>query len=329
MKVLMISLDKNILDPNSEVSKRLLKRYAEDFLFILLPGSVDKVINLSEKIKVYAVGGGKIKQFFFLLKLGNKLCQEGIGEITTQDPFFTALIGRQLARKYAVRLEIQVHGDFYSTDYYKKQSCVSLIRYYLGKFLLSRADVVRVAGKRIQASLEKMGMDKKKIIVKPVEIDLEYIKNTKPSFSIKEKYPGFKKYFIFLGRFDRVKNLPWLIEVFSLVVKKNKYICLLLVGDGLEKDNILSSIKRNKLENNIKIEGWAKDIVSYLKTADCLLLPSKSEGYGLVVLEAVAVGLPVIMSDVGVANFELEKESKVKILSSFKREDWVNEMLSI
>lgn len=113
---------------------------------------------------------------------------------------------------------------------------------------------------------------------------------------------------------DPVKNISWLVDVFAVVAKKNPEYLLLIVGSGSEEYNIKTRIEILGLEKNIKMESWTDDPISYLKTADCLLFASLSEGYGLVAMEAHAAGTPVIMSDVGVANYELKPGPKVVVV---------------
>jgi len=55
------------------------------------------------------------------------------------------------------------------------------------------------------------------------------------------------------------------------------------------------------LKENVIFEGWQRDVVSYLKSSDCLLLSSNYEGYGRAIIEALIFGLPVIATKVGIA----------------------------
>ena len=103
----------------------------------------------------------------------------------------------------------------------------------------------------------------------------------------------------------------------------------MLVGDGLEKDKIKQKIKELNFKKNIITEDWTNDPIGYLKIADCLVFPSSSEGYGLVAMEAIAVGTPVIMTDVGVANYELKSGSKVKIVPVGDRDKFIEAILKI
>jgi len=288
-------------------------------------------VELSNNVKVYVTGGNKIIQFFRLMQLGKKLIDKNIiEEITTQDPFFIGLIGVILKNKFKLSLEVQIHGDFYSSNYYKKSGLKNWFSYYLGKFyVLPRADKIRVAGQRIAKSLIKIGIAENKIIVRPVKINEEQIKNYQVKFDLHQKYSGCEKIFLILGRLDPVKNIAWMINTFNEVVKQKPNHLLLIVGDGIEKNNLVSQIKEKKLEKNIKFEGWISDPFSYLKTADCLLFPSLSEGYGLVAMEAATVGTPVIMTDVGVANYELQSGPKVKIIPVGDQNKFIQSILQL
>lgn len=330
MKTLMISLDKKILDAGSLAAERMIKNAGEDFLFILIPNDKKSEIDLDEKVFVASTGGGKFCQFFKLIFLGKeKIKKYQIETITVQDPFFIGLAGWILKFLTGVKLEIQLHGDFYSNDYYKKNSLIDFFRFYLGKFIIKKASSVRVVGERIKKSLIKMGVAENKIIVRPVTIDYEWIKNYQPKNNLHEKYPVYSKIFLFLGRFDRVKNISWLIDIFCSVIEKKKDCLLLLVGGGREEDCIKQKIKKLGLEKNVIVEGWTDDPIGYLKTAACLVFSSSSEGYGLVAMEAKAAGTPVIMTDVGVANYELKFGPEVTIVPVGDKKSFEEAVLKI
>lgn len=313
MSVLMISLDKKILEPHSLVAKRMVVHAQNEPLFILIPSNSDVYNVIGGNIRVVGIGGNKFKQFFTLLKKGNELIVNNkIQRITCQDPFATALIGWILKLKNNVELEIQVHGDFWGGDYYLRSGVKNFLYYFLGKFLIKRADFIRVAGLRIKKTLLVLGILETKIIIKPVVIDFKSLKNYEPKINLHNKYPSYKKIFLFLGRLDPIKNLLQLVEVFSLFSKEENYL-LLIVGEGFQRKIIEKKITELNLSNNVKMEGWTNDPWSYLKTCDCLVLPSLSEGYGVVVMEAAAVNVTIIMTDVGVANYELLPSDKVFI----------------
>lgn len=334
----MISLDKKILDPSSAVAKRMRQYGAERNLEILIPERTEKSVPLGPTVKAQSTGGSKRQQFFRLLSLGKKVIEKwkqmGLNrwEITTQDPFFTGLAGLKLKRRHGGELEVQIHGDFFGSAYYRTSSLSNKIRYALGRYIVRRADRVRAVGGRIKESLIQLGVPERNILVRPIAVDTGAIRTYQPKFDVHERYPGYEKIFVYLGRLDPVKNLPWLIETFAEVVKQKPKYLLLIVGEGREKENLKSKISATggnlKLENNVRIEEWTTDPWSYLKTADGLLFPSLSEGYGLVVLEALAANCPVIMNDVGVARYEVYNDERLRIIPVSDRKGWVQAILA-
>ncbi len=320
----MISLDEKIIDQNSSVAQRMIEYGKTEPVFILIPSAKKMELKLSEQVHVFCSGGNKIQQFFRLVYLGKKICKDNvISLITTQDPFFTALAGFFIQKKSKSKLEIQVHGDFFGSDFYSHEFAKQLI----GRFILRRVDFVRVVGERIKQSLIQLGIPEQKITVRPVQQNMHL--NASPNFSLREKYPNFQKIFLCMGRMEPVKNGVFLISVFEQVLKSNPGFVLLFVGEGSKKDEWIQEVQTRNLEKNIIFEPWTNSVLEYMKTADALLFPSLSEGYGLVVMEAASVGLPVIMNDVGVANYELHASEKVKIIPVDEKENWVEAIRNI
>lgn len=326
MRQLMISLDKNILNKDSVVARRMIEYGKENELFIIIPSREKETFDLSSTVHIQSTGGNKLWQFCQLKKIGKKLIKEkNIEEITAQDPFFTGLVGWCLKRKFKIKLEVQVHGDFFG-DYYKSW----WLKLCLAKFTLKHADVIRVVMERVKQSLLHLGVAKNKIVVRPIQNDPELIRHLSlvSKIDLHNKYPGHEKIFLFLGRLDPVKNITWLIKIFEKVIKQKNYL-LLIVGRGDEEKKIRNMVTKYNLNSNVKLQNWTEDPYGYLKTADCVLLPSLSEGYGLVAMEAFIVGTPVIMTDVGVANYELKPGPKVTIVPVGDRDKFIEAILKI
>jgi GxxExxY protein len=115
-------------------------------------------------------------------------------------------------------------------------------------------------------------------------------------------YPGYDFKIISVGRFvDKEKNFSMLLEVMREFVKVCPKALLVLVGDGPARENYKLKITNYKLDRNVIIEPWRDDLPSFLKSFDLFALPSNYEGWGRVVIEAMASGLPVVMTDVGLA----------------------------
>lgn len=103
----------------------------------------------------------------------------------------------------------------------------------------------------------------------------------------------------FIGRLTPQKGISYLLEAARIVCKEMKDVYFVLIGDGELREEIESFISSNKLEERVLMLGWRKDATELLQDIDILLLPSLFEGTPMIMLESMALGVPVIGSDVG------------------------------
>lgn len=318
MRTLMISLDTHILDPDSRVAARMVAYGTQGELDIIIPTTQNKEVGLSDAVRAFGTGGNKLQHFFRLIGRAKDLQKKNSYDVvTTQDPFLLGLVGL-LCKKQNTKLEVQLHGDFFSTEYYRQSGLKNWVLYWLARMVvLPRVNMVRVVGERVKQSVVKLGIPEQNIIVRPVHMDAAQ-SSMHPDLTLRQKYSD-KRIFLVLGRLHPVKNISWLVERLGALPQKDWH--LLVVGEGEEKKYLESVVKSLHLEDEISFLPWTKEPYILLKTVDCLLFPSLSEGYGLVPMEAVAVGCPVIMNDVGVANYEL-KGPLVRVISVSQPDEW-------
>ncbi len=102
-----------------------------------------------------------------------------------------------------------------------------------------------------------------------------------------------------IARLTGDKGINELVEAFNIICEQIPLLYLLLVGDQEEKDRLLPAIER-AISNNprIKAVGWQKDPLLYYAAMDVFCLPTYREGFGKVNLEAQAMGLPVVSTNV-------------------------------
>lgn len=116
-------------------------------------------------------------------------------------------------------------------------------------------------------------------------------------FSFKED----KKVLLSVGRFNEQKDYPNLIKAFKMLknTDKNDLYRLLIIGDGPLKSDIESLVESYQLSPYIQFLGLRDDVEKIMCAADCFVLASAWEGFGLVVAEAMACCLPVVATDSG------------------------------
>ena len=104
---------------------------------------------------------------------------------------------------------------------------------------------------------------------------------------------------LFVGRVASEKSIDFLINNHNNLLKKNKNIKLLIVGDGPDLEEYKKLCKKYKIEDNIKFTGkvpW-EDIPLYYNLSDIFVTASHTETQGLTVVEAMAASLPVVALD--------------------------------
>lgn len=117
---------------------------------------------------------------------------------------------------------------------------------------------------------------------------------------------GYKK-FLAIGRFSpKHKGFDLLIKAFAKFAQTNNDWTLEIVGEGEEEIIYRQLIIENKLEKRVKISPFTKDIQRHYAGASAYVLSSRWEGQPLVLVEAMAHGLPIVSSDLPVASELLE-----------------------
>ena len=116
--------------------------------------------------------------------------------------------------------------------------------------------------------------------------------------------------FISVGRFHNMKGYDRLIDVFARL--KNDIdlnnVTLRLIGNGPDFDLVKTKIKENNLEDIVVLEGLKKNPFPYVKNSDVFLMCSKYEPFGLVILEAMVLNVPVLSTEVASINEIMDKK---------------------
>lgn len=160
------------------------------------------------------------------------------------------------------------------------------LTWFLKKIAVGRMSLAYPSGQLQKAILEMFSFKGETVITHGV--GLSNFKKT--SFLNKKEYTiNSPLRFIYIGRISPEKNIDFMVNIF-----KNLPYELILIGDGPLKKQL-----DNKKYNNIKFLGYIdnKELSKEILKSDCFILPSLSEPWGLVVEEALTLGLPVIVSN--------------------------------
>ncbi len=102
-----------------------------------------------------------------------------------------------------------------------------------------------------------------------------------------------------IGRLDPIKNHARLLESFGQLADRFPNAVLVIIGAGTEAERLRALRTQLGLDDRVRLPGERREIAEYLAAFDVFVLPSKSEGMPLALIEALAAGLPSVSTDVG------------------------------
>jgi glycosyltransferase involved in cell wall biosynthesis len=206
-------------------------------------------------------------------------------------PFLYTLLSGALGRRPPVLFT--EHGRFFPDSSSWKRRCLS-------RALLQRRDRIVAVGLAVQQAL----------------FDIEHL----PATQTRVIYNGIAPYapsplrqnhrrlcgasdattvIVLVARFDPIKNHALAIEAVRKLVAIHKDVQLWLVGDGPQRSATEQLVEQLQLTEHVRFLGERRDVGDILREANIALLTSHSEGIPLVLIEAMAAGLPVVATAVG------------------------------
>ncbi len=176
-------------------------------------------------------------------------------------------------------------SDVYSPGWFEKLTSRKILR---------DADAVLALTGHMKKEMTRIL--EREIVVVPNGIDLEEFLVPTKSFN----YSNYKT-IIFVGRLNPVKGVRYLIKAMRFVLEKEPNCKLLIVGDGEERAELEALSVQLGIKESIQFAGAVphEKVRTYLQQADVFVLPSLSEGFPLVILEAMACGLLIVATRVG------------------------------
>lgn len=302
MKVINVGTDRKLFEQGSEAQVRH-KTYANSLesldLIVFVLGK-RAPISLTANAHVYASNSvSRLLYIWDAYRIGKRLARPNI--VSAQDPFECGLAGYLIARHFRVPLELQIHTDI-GSPYFRNASLLHRVRMRIAARLLPRAAHVRVVSERIRTFLiTEWQVPNDRIELRPVVVDTQALLAAPVRTNVHEVYPQFSHIVLMASRIVWEKHIDLAIDVMRIVRERRSDIGLVIVGDGPVKNSLQRKVQKLGLGDVVIFVSWTDDLSSYYKTADVFLNTSWYEGYGRTLIEAHAVGLPIISTDVGIA----------------------------
>lgn len=225
-----------------------------------------------------------------------------IHEYTT----YQNIVVHKYAKKYGVPYILQAHG---SIPRIGKRFRKWLYDVTFGYTILQDASKVIALTRTEAQQYRGMNVPEEKIAIIPNGIDLSEYADLPPKGSFKKKFniDDKEKIVLYLGRIHKIKGIDILVKAFANVVERLDEVRLVVVGpdDGYLVE-LEALVKALKIEDYALISGplYGRDKLEAYVDADVYVLPSRYETFPMSVLEALACGTPVILTEnCGIAEF--------------------------
>ena len=148
-------------------------------------------------------------------------------------------------------------------------------------------------------------------IYNPVSAKEIVLKSEKRSLGNDKKMENFT--FVTSGRLTKQKGYDRLLEAVSRLRKKSYRFQVIIIGCGEEQQALELQIHKEGIEKYVQLLGYMDNPFPVIKKADCFVCSSRAEGFSLVILEAMILGLPIISTNCSGPN-ELVADSQYGVL---------------
>lgn len=290
----MISLDRGLLGKGElgDVTSRHREygKYVERLDIIVFSRGGFSENKINKNVTAYPTNSkNKIGYLFDTFKIGKKLFRENDYRlVVTQAPFISGLVGYKLAKRFKAKLLIHFHGDYINNKEWLKESWINFLMVPLSRFVSKRADGIRVMSQGIKDKLITSGISKDKIRVISTPVSLEKFGRWDENKvqELKNKFTG-KKIILFIGRLEKVKDLPTLLKALNQVKEQYQNFVLFVIGDGSLKEEWKKLVKEMDLEKEVKFFGQIEheDLVNYYQASEFIVNSSTSESFGKIFVE--------------------------------------------
>lgn len=216
-------------------------------------------------------------------------------------PFLATIHHPYAVEKKICGLEARSYGAQSYVDYILKRRTF-LLEWLERRLCTSAHGIMTVSDFTASSIMNDYNINDKRIFTIPNGIDADKFRilNVNGEYKKKLKIPD-EPFVLFVGRLDYGKGLVYLFKAFKMVLDKIPRLKLLIVGDGVLRETLVNLGKELAIDEDVIFLGKVPedDLIAIYNCSEVLVLPSLLEGFGIVLLEAMAAAKPCVATRVG------------------------------
>lgn len=191
-------------------------------------------------------------------------------------------------------------------SFFKRQSTMLLVKRFFHK-----AEAITAVSKKVAEDLVTIlpSLQKKVLVIYNSVIVPSMLEQSLLKPNLPWKSDLSVPIILGAGRLVRDKDFKTLVEAVA-IVRKSRRVRLVILGDGEEKDSLLSLAEKLNFENDISLPGYTNNPYAWMSVASVFVLSSRREGLPMVLIEALACGCKVVSTDCESGPFEILDNGK-------------------
>lgn len=291
-----------------------------DFLFL-------RKYHVKDNIPTFRINGLNIfnikyslgKRFwtYLTLKLYDDYVERfGTPDIVQAHAFMSGYVAYQLKKRYNIPYVLTEHSSSFLNDSIKDSQAPFV------REAFDNSDVLTAVSKPLAMKMQRY--TSKEIVITPNFINTDFFEPD-PDIKKNEKFT-----FLFVAGLREIKNIPLLIRAFKRVTEKVNDVQLIIGGDGDILESLKALVSSLGIGDKIIFPGKLErdEVVKELNKAHVFVVSSFFETFGVVVIEALAMGLPVIATKCGGPEYILTEQLGL-LVENNNEEEYAEAMLSV
>jgi glycosyltransferase involved in cell wall biosynthesis len=267
---------------------------------------IDNYVNV-HRVHVYNIPSGNFVEWvmqlnFAMLEYAVKLIQNNEFDIIHAHDWLVAYASKVLKHSYNIPLIATIHATEYGRNcgiHTEMQITINNIE----TWLVNESDRIVVNSSYMRDELVSIfNVNSNKISVISNGVDLDKFKNVSYDSEFRKRYalPNEKIVF-FVGRLVNEKGVHVLLNAIPKILKSYSNVKFVIAGKGPCLNNLIEISRMLNIQNKVYITGFVSEevLLKLYKCSDIAVFPSTYEPFGIVALEGMVAGIPVVVSDTG------------------------------
>ncbi len=224
--------------------------------------------------------------------------------VSTEDPMLCGLAGYVLGHRFGRPFSAQIAGDMLDNPFWLRERRINPALNVLGRWLVRRADSVRVVSERERAKLVALGVSPARVRNIGWITDFARFDGLDGAALRGSLLEGARSLLLFAGRLVPQKDLGTLLRAVAIVARERDDTRLVIAGDGPDRADAERLTDRLGIRRRVTFLGTVPypNLPVHYAASDLVLLPSRYEGNARVLAEAGAAGRAVVTTDVSGAH---------------------------